>query len=429
MRFELRELAHGAALDLLGVGVIVQDKSGDVVECNQRARDLLDLDPDDPTTTRAAGFCWASGGLCADHLLPLDLARIERLSFGDTPLEVHHRGGEKRRLAINAKPIVFDGAIAGAVATFADVTADCQAKDRAGENQHNLLEGLLASRLAVATSDANGILLRANHQFAAMVGRAPDEIVGRHFTTFAGPDSLSETMEAVDQIRNGAFDEFEVHRTYLRPDGSIRHGLMNLLALRDSAGRLTQHVSIVHDITERVRTESALIDAAATDELTGLLNRRGLHDRLAALLSEPDPQLVVAFIDLDNFKSINDRFGHGEGDRVLAELGEAIQRQVRNTDIVARYGGDEFVVVFPGATPDAIAELGSSIERAVASVRGPDGQPIRGSTGCASAEMGMGVWQLLERSDQSMYRNKQRAKRLRSTPTSTGRLDAENRTP
>jgi diguanylate cyclase (GGDEF)-like protein len=115
------------------------------------------------------------------------------------------------------------------------------------------------------------------------------------------------------------------------------------------------------------RKEDALQRASATDPLTGLWNRRHFHARLAeevARASRNGEPLALLMIDLDRLKTINDRSGHGAGDRALRRVASALRRTCRATDVAARYGGDEFIVLAPGASAAQAMELAERIRAA-----------------------------------------------------------------
>jgi diguanylate cyclase (GGDEF)-like protein len=153
-----------------------------------------------------------------------------------------------------------------------------------------------------------------------------------------------------------------------------------------------------------LRRERAL---SRTDGLTGLLNGRGFYEAAAVELarsSRYQHPLTVAYIDLDDFKIVNDRFGHARGDAVLVAVAHAMRRACRSTDLVGRLGGDEFVVLFPETGRDAaeaaLAKLRSRVREAA---RG-DGQAVTMSVGSVSfAEPPTDVERLVHEADKAMY--------------------------
>ncbi len=147
---------------------------------------------------------------------------------------------------------------------------------------------------------------------------------------------------------------------------------------------------------------------AMIDALTGLLNRRTLENRLAELFAQArvggEPVGAIAF-DVDHFKDINDRHGHAGGDRVLVELTASIRRRLRSFELLYRVGGDEFVLLLPGAAPADAVAVGESIREAVAETR-PLGLVITCSVGVASLPAPGTARELLAAADAALYRAK-----------------------
>ncbi len=171
---------------------------------------------------------------------------------------------------------------------------------------------------------------------------------------------------------------------------------------------------LLTDITERKRVEASARELASRDMVTGLLNRRGFDTAISNVLAAQGLKhpLAVLQIDLDRFKSVNDTFGHEAGDRVLREVGVILERTVRRSDVVARVGGDEFVVVLPGIeSVDKAQDIAVNI---IAGVGVPfvigagRRAEIGASIGIAFAEWpGESAASLLRRADAAMYEAKQ----------------------
>jgi diguanylate cyclase (GGDEF)-like protein/PAS domain S-box-containing protein len=172
---------------------------------------------------------------------------------------------------------------------------------------------------------------------------------------------------------------------------------------------------LLNDITERKRAECAAHELASRDSVTGLLNRRGLDAALGGLLNSARAearQLALLLVDLDYFKAVNDTFGHAAGDLVLREVASILSASVRRTDIVARIGGDEFVVLLPGIEGTQKAEaIATAIITGVGSpIHLGEGKMARIGASIGIAQTGQvreSAAELLRRADVAMYAAKQ----------------------
>lgn len=404
--------------DALDEGVLVHSVVDSTVTCNRAAERILGLTSGTVHGSTAIDPGWRVTRVDGSEWLPEDYPIVCAVRDGlvtDRAIMHIDRDVGRRSISVNARPITEDGEIVGGVAIFRDVTAEHAAASQASDNQRQLLDALHGCDLAVATSDSHGHLLTANAAFEALVGRSATDLVGVHFTEFSGPDAFDAQIEAVEQLRAGRADQFHTSKSYVRPDGSLRYAMMNLLVLRDGLGAVERHVSIVQDVTDHLRSEAALEIEARTDPLTGLLNRRGLLASLEAALAGPAQQpMLVAFVDLDEFKSINDHHGHEAGDRLLNCVAESVQEAVRSTDVLGRLGGDEFVIIFMGAPASSASRLAQSIRSAVESAAvGAGHESVSASVGIVVPEPGETAASVLGRADAAMYAVKRTGQRSR----------------
>ncbi|MDP2762080.1 MAG: diguanylate cyclase [Sideroxyarcus sp.] len=192
-------------------------------------------------------------------------------------------------------------------------------------------------------TDAMGNMLVANAAYAKMSGYSVDELVNMHVSQ----------LEAIEQ----SMEEMRVHiekviaRGHERFETSHRHKDGHEIDVEVSATfmpELQQFFVFIHDITKRKRAEQEVHTLAFYDALTGLPNRRLLNDRVKTAIAagkRSGRYGAVMFLDLDNFKPLNDAYGHDVGDLLLVEAAQRLTRCVRGADTVARFGGDEFVVV------------------------------------------------------------------------------------
>ncbi len=202
----------------------------------------------------------------------------------------------------------------------------------------------------VIICDANTVILRVNQAFIEVTGYASDEIVGqtprllksgRHDAAF-----YVEIWESINRTGSWQGEIWDRHK-----NGEIRPKWMTITSIKAADGKVTHYVATQTDITASKTAENEIRHLAFFDPLTQLPNRRllldRLHQALAASVRSKD-QGALLFIDLDNFKTLNDTEGHDVGDLLLKQVAERIVSCVREGDTVARLGGDEFVVMLTG---------------------------------------------------------------------------------
>ncbi len=180
----------------------------------------------------------------------------------------------------------------------------------------------------------------------------------------------------------------------------------------DATGEVRTVLSTARDITELKLLQEQLTELAQTDSLTALLNRRSFLDRLDAELVRARNQqarLSLLLLDVDDFKSINDRFGHPGGDNVLQTIGSVLREETGAYDFAGRLGGDEFGVGLVGADPEFAQEVSDRIRRRIGELAGQQigAGTVKVSIGMATAEASdRRVSDLIARVDQSMYSEK-----------------------
>jgi diguanylate cyclase (GGDEF)-like protein/PAS domain S-box-containing protein len=265
---------------------------------------------------------------------------------------------------------------------------------------------LLADHMSdlVVRCGADGIIRYASPSAERLLGWKPEELVGRPAAELCHPDDV-----AVWPTSAPAGEQVTVTRRILKADGSYLWCESVAGVVTGLDGQPEIHSS-TRDITERKRYEEQLDHLANHDALTGLPNRALLADRLstALLWAERSGTPVSAlFVDLDGFKLVNDLFGHEMGDLVLVQVSSRLLATLRASDTVARYGGDEFVIILEGFRSEVdVCSIADRIGHVLA-------QPYRlgtgwttdigASVGVAISKPGMTASELLAAADRSMY--------------------------
>jgi cyclic di-GMP phosphodiesterase Gmr len=266
----------------------------------------------------------------------------------------------------------------------------------------------------VCVVDEDGRILLANPALQRFTGRAPAELLGRVFVdVFVVPEHREPALDAVERaIATGRAHPQE--GDWLTADGSRRLVSMRNNVLVDDAGRPYAVACVAIDVTDQRRREEQLSERARTDRLTGIPNRGTFFEELTRHLG-PDGAVAcgVLFCDLDGFKVVNDVHGHAVGDAVLVEVAARLRSLAGPGDVVARFGGDEFVVLCPGCDDEAVGRLADRVEQRaavpVATVAGP--LVVGLSVGTAVGRPGEPPDAVIARADRAMYGAKTRQRR------------------
>jgi diguanylate cyclase (GGDEF)-like protein/PAS domain S-box-containing protein len=254
-----------------------------------------------------------------------------------------------------------------------------------------------------------------NAALATISGYAADELLGRNLRFLQGGERDQPGLESLRHALREGRDGQILLRNY-RKDGSAYWIELVVSPVRDASGVLTHYIGSQIDVSERVATEQALAHRATHDELTRLPNRQLFRDRLAQALRESKRfglSLVVLFVDLDNFKLVNDSLGHAAGDELLRTVARRLQSCLRQTDTVARFGGDEFVVLLIGEVETDVLRV---VDRITEALRRPVDlgghmHYVTASIGYArSPQHGEEADLLLQHADIAMYQAKARGR-------------------
>lgn len=218
---------------------------------------------------------------------------------------------------------------------------------QANEAELNYQKYAIDQHAIVAITDVHGTITYANEQFCAISQYEKEELLGKnHRILNAGTHPKEFFTDMYHTIANGSVWHGDICNR--AKDGSLYWVATTIVPFLNKNGKPIKYVSIRTDITERKRNQEIISQLAFYDPLTKLANRRLLNDRLEHSLLESKRTKeygALMFLDLDKFKPLNDQHGHEAGDELLIEVGKRLKRSVREIDTVARFGGDEFVVL------------------------------------------------------------------------------------
>ena len=306
-----------------------------------------------------------------------------------------------------------------------------QARDDLERKKDDWFDALLSrSTEMITVTDIAGVVVYSSPSVERWLGWTLEERIGKPAWELIHPDDVPAVEEALTAlIRDPHSDESAEFRIQSR-DGTW-HEVEVTGRLVESDGLYI--VTNYRFIDERKRYERMLQEKAFTDPLTGLANRNLLQERVERALGERDPARkhpMLALIDIDDFKTVNEGFGHVEGDRLLCAVGERLLAACRPEDVVARLGGDEFVVFTEGTHERNLADLGRRILDSLASPFGVGSRLVHlhGSIGLASGAYDLDSFEeLLRAADIAMYRAKKSGKNRYSVFTDAFRSEAVHR--
>jgi diguanylate cyclase (GGDEF)-like protein/PAS domain S-box-containing protein len=313
------------------------------------------------------------------------------------------------RVILNVSPL-FDaeGVVVGAITVASDVT-----EQRAAEADLELSEARFdgafrRSAFGMAMADLVGRMTAVNPALAELLGRSARELIGHLLSDFGEPGSPE--AGAVPSLRDGT-DSYSDERRYRRPDGSAVWLQANITLIRGPAEEPLYLMVQALDITPRKRIELELEHRALHDDLTGLPNRALLNDRLDQALAgarRSGGQVGLAFLDVDGFKHVNDALGHGIGDDLLVEFGHRLSMTVRPDDTVARFGGDEFVILCTDVSMEEMEGLAARVSSAMSERFDVGGHEVEvhASLGITVSDTGSSVQSILSEADAAMFRAK-----------------------
>ncbi|MEO7218562.1 MAG: EAL domain-containing protein [Gemmatimonadaceae bacterium] len=343
---------------------------------------------------------------CRDQLTQAAIARGHG-EFASKPVEYRVLTGDRGVADVEALSVAVEHNGSPAVQTvLRDVTARKAAESALRDREARLHLVMHQIPAVLWATDPNGRFTSALGAGLNALGIEAEQLVGTHAREHFGPsgDTDSETSAISIALRgdSAAFELAWAGRSFA----------CSVEPLRSTYGQIEGTLGLAVDITERKVLETQLTYRAFHDPLTGLANRALFRDRVMHALSRlgRGRHVAIVFLDLDDFKTINDSLGHAEGDRLLAAVGSRLVGAVRSHDTVARFGGDEFAILLEDMiTKDEALEV---IERVESSLRAPIG--LRGrevnvtaSLGLAHAAPGDAADDILRNADVAMYNSKE----------------------
>ena len=314
--------------------------------------------------------------------------------------------GEPRYIEVHLLPHLGDsGAAVGVFVLISDITRHRRAEAALREGDERLSKFMQASAEGIVFHK-DGFITDVNPPLLALLGYTMEQLRGRATLDFIAPEHRARVVEVMTAGQEIGYDSVALHA-----DGSLVPVEFIVRTLHFQGERL--RMTIVRDIRDRVEAQAHIHRLAHHDALTELPNRAAFIERATALLAQAGAAghcLALLFIDLDHFKRVNDSLGHLAGDKLLQTVARRIIGSVREADLVARFGGDEFVLLLAGAaSATAVAEVAGKLLLAIGEPLEVAGVSISvtPSIGVATfPEHGSSAAELIKHADTAMYQAK-----------------------
>ncbi|MDP2025621.1 EAL domain-containing protein [Sulfuriferula sp.] len=402
------------ALEGSGDGMWDWNPQTDEALYSKRWKEMLGYTEDEFPDTGTAGL---------EHIHPDDKDRVQTAiqecfagnSFYVVEFRMHCKDGSWKWVLARGKLINRDaeGNPSRMIGTHTDITERKQA-----EEQLHIAATAFDSQEGMMVTDADGVILRVNRAFAEITGYTAEEAVGQTTRLLKSgrhsADFYREMWETINRTGGWQGEIWDRRKT-----GEEYPKWLTISAVKDNNGAVTHYVGTHFDITERKKAEERINELAFFDQLTGLPNRTLLLDRLRQIMtasSRDGSYGALLFIDLDNFKTLNDTLGHDMGDLLLKQVAQRLTPCVRKGDSVARLGGDEFVLVLGGLSmSEREAAIGAEAVagKVLATLNQPYqlGDVAHRCTASVGATLFMGhlatIEDLMKQADLAMYKSKE----------------------
>lgn len=348
-----------------------------------------------------AWLSWLMAGRIAQPIRRISLA-AERIAAGDLDCVVPTQPGDDEVAHLNRAIRIMVSSLTGEITQRREAEAGLELAAKVFEQSNE----------AIMITDVENCIVQVNAAFTRITGYQSEEVLGRNPRLLSsGRQSPQFYHEMWQQLLGNNRWRGEIWNR--RKNGEVFPEWISISNVLDKQGRLTHHIALFIDITERKKEESRMERLASYDTLTGLPNRNLLADRVEQGIAQAQRHqgiLAMMFIDLDHFKNINDSLGHDVGDGLLQQVAERLKLCLRRTDTIARLGGDEFIALLTEISGEAEASFVAEKMLAVLA----DGFRVGGHTVHIAASIGISLFphdgngkiELMRNADLAMYRAK-----------------------
>lgn len=318
-------------------------------------------------------------------------------------LQNRKKSGELYWEAETITPVRDDS---GQIVRFVAVKEDITERKRQ-EEELRLLASVFQTGQATLITDPEMRIERVNQAFTDITGYLPEEVIGHTPRLFkSGRHDKAFYAQLWQEVLETGHWQGEIWNR--NKYGEIYPLWQSITAVSDEAGKVRHYIAVFHNIAERKRLEEELEQQATRDHLTGAHNRRAFDTAMRKAIRQAersDNTFSLLLFDIDRFKSVNDQHGHETGDVILKRLATLVSQTLRSTDLLARWGGEEFAVLLQDTSASGASTFAERLRQQVAETR-LHGLAVTISLGIAEYHRGESPDEMLARADGALYRAK-----------------------
>ncbi len=285
------------------------------------------------------------------------------------------------------------------------------------ESEEHFRNAFDYAAIGMALLSPEGNWLRVNRSLCEILGYSEEELLASDFQTVTHREDLGADLAEIYRMLTGEIPTFQMEKRYIHKLGHEVWAANGASLVRDAQGNPLHFIFQVQDISERKRAEAAIQTLSLADELTGLYNRRGFLAFSKQLLNShhrSNKRLAIIYADLDGLKQINDSLGHKEGDRALIKTAELLKESFRSSDVLGRWGGDEFTALAAIEPDGGVESLVARLEERFDNYNMTHDRNYRLSLSIGVAlvrtDGDQSMEDLMARADAAMYENKREKK-------------------
>jgi diguanylate cyclase (GGDEF)-like protein/PAS domain S-box-containing protein len=416
-----------ATLNTMGEGLLQVDRNGCLVYMNPVGEELLGYRSEDVVGLSAHELLHREGDeqKCENPSCPIALLSPQGVRARNQGDWLRKKDGSVATVEYTSSPLVQYGAVNGGVVAFHDVSQRLEMERALRDNEERYRNLVEKSGGLIFVHDMKGSLLAANEATSNALGYTVEELRGKNLSELVAADFGSKLEWYLTAIA-----EWNSHSGLMRMRTSEGEEVVwsySNRVVRDF-GADPYVLGHAHDVTAQIMTEEALkvnegkLQAALETEknlsrvdfLTGIPNRRTFNEALSQEGKRSrryGRPITLAYIDVDNFKFLNDHYGHATGDELLKMIGSTLEGSIRSTDIVARLGGDEFAVLLPETDESNAGVIVAKLRQNLQSAISPKRWPVTFSFGVVTFPVALdSMEEMIKRADEFMYEAKRGGK-------------------